>query len=622
MTGDEPNRRRVLALCGTGIAALLGGCSDALLGETPTGTPPPTDTSSPTPTGVPTDTTTATPTETPPPTGTPTDAETPSETGTPVDDPNDVTLVGVTGRGAPSNLQFNLFTSYRVAEKAAQLLYEPLAKYHYRTGEFRPYAATDWAVTDAEMTVTLRDDLVWHDGRAVTAGDLARQIRLSRRVDHAVWEYVTAVRARDERTVALSLAEETHPRILKHALLTDRIHAHPGRYERFEGGDGGSLTEFREREPLGNGPFRLAGADSRRFRLERFADHPLADRVTFTSYELRYLPVQRRVHRALLDGTVDAVTNRFTPPRVVADLPEWVREVRIPSKWGYGIVFNHGDEHFGTRAVRQAVAHLVNRERVVRQSGPRTKVPTPVPCGITVDDQARWLGAERSSYPDYGVGTARREAAADRMRSAGYERSGGRWVDGDGAPVSVDYYTPGGWSDWTTASQTVVDALNDFGFDVDLATVPYGELYGTYADGEFAVGALYWTPGASRGAFPYFTGRHQVEGDAIAGGHEFPRGGRTVPARDGSGTTTVDPRAKLDELETTNDPDEATTLVRDLAWHSAHDLPMLGITERLDQSFVATDDWSVPPAGADAYGVRWPSTWLVRTGALRADPSG
>lgn len=516
---------------------------------------------------------------------------------------------------------FNLFGGYRMVEEAATLVYEPLAKYHFERGEFVPYAATDWSVTESAMTITLRDDLRWHDGSSVTADDLALQIRIGRTVGHDNWDYITGVSVLDEHTVELTLAEPTHPKVLEHTLLTDRLHAHPDRYEQVPDADADEIREYSEDDPIGNGLFRLVESNRRGFVFERFADHPLAHRVTFTEYELRTLTGNSQIHQALLDGQVDVVNQVYAPPRVVANFSDDVREVQIPSKWGYGVLFNYEADHVDTREVRQAIAHVIDRDLVRSNAGARTRTGLDVPCGIPAADQTRWLGGERSAYPDYGAEASQTDEATDALESAGYRKSDGTWTDEHGDAISFDYLTPSGWSDWVPASRTVVEQLNDFGFDVTIESVSSGDLFRRYMESDFTIEAFYWGPAGSEGGFPSFSTRFQIELPVIDGLHNFPSGDRTVPDRSGSGTMTIDPRAKLDELKTTTDPSKAETLVRDLAWHNAHDLPILGITEQLDQSFVTTHEWEVPPEGADAYDVRWPPAWLVRTGQVRADPS-
>jgi len=105
-----------------------------------------------------------------------------------------------------------------------------------------------------------------------------------------------------------------------------------------------------------------------------------------------------------------------------------VVEVRsIPAKWGYGVVFNHDDPVFGDRAVRQAIAYVINREELVANAGPRTKFPASIPCGIAPKNIDQWLGDAKSNFNDYGVGESDTESATEVLEEAGYSKSGDTW---------------------------------------------------------------------------------------------------------------------------------------------------------------------------------------------------
>ncbi|NIQ53360.1 MAG: hypothetical protein GWM92_14620, partial [Gemmatimonadetes bacterium] len=56
--------------------------------------------------------------------------------------------------------------------------------------EFRPGLAREWAWSDdlRELELTLRDDVVWHDGEAVSAGDVVWTIRAAADPEYAYWQ--------------------------------------------------------------------------------------------------------------------------------------------------------------------------------------------------------------------------------------------------------------------------------------------------------------------------------------------------------------------------------------------------------------------------------------------------
>jgi len=531
----------------------------------------------------------------------------------------DVTLVGAENNGVPSDLHFNWHATQNVAEAAGLLTFDQFVKYNNRTGEFINYAISDWEIGSEQVTMEIRDGLVWHDGDAVTSQDLKTHFELLLMVGDPVADFTESVETDGDSTVILNLSEETNQNIIKFQLSQQRVVTKHDVFEKYLDDQEGLETFEWEEDVVGTGPFQLENKDDQQFDLTRFADHPDADNINFSQYRLLHRPGNEQGHQGLLGGELDVHYSLFTPPPVVANFPDRVEEARPPAKWGYGVVFNHDDPQFAKREVRQAIAHLIDRQAVVDNAGPRTKTAAPVPCGITPNDQERWLGDALEQFETYGVDESQQEAAAELLREAGFEGSIGEgWADENG-PLSVNYKTPSGWTDWTTATETIVDQLNAFGIDASIDQLPTGDFFNAYVESNFQMGAFYWTPGDPKSAFPYFPLRFQIRNPDIGGGHSFPQEERTVAGMDG-GEMTIDPLSEVQTLAQETDEEASKEIVRKLAWHNNQDLPMLSVVGKLEQSWLTSDDWDVPVEedDPDAYQIKWPAHWLPRTGELQA----
>jgi peptide/nickel transport system substrate-binding protein len=318
-----------------------------------------------------------------------------------------------------------------------------------------------------------------------------------------------------------------------------------------------------------------------------------------------------------MGGELDAVYSLFAPPNIANSMPDSVQEINTPSKWGYGIVFNHTHEHFGDVAVRKAIAHVINREAVAGNAGPRTKFAPDVVTGIAPKDQSAWLGDDMSKFETYGKGSSQTEKAAQILRDAGYSKSGGTWQDDSGNAVGGTFVTPAGWTDWTTATNTVVDQLNSFGFDLEINSKPMGDYFGGYVDNNFALGAFYWMPGGARSSFPFFPLRWQMKCPDIDGGHKFPTGEKTIPGMDG-GEMTINPMEEISSVATMQDNEEAVPILRRVAWHHNQTLPFLGVVSKLEQSWVSNRNFELPAQDDPDRKVKWPPHWLPRVGKMAA----
>ncbi|MDS0282719.1 ABC transporter substrate-binding protein [Haloarcula onubensis] len=504
---------------------------------------------------------------------------------------------------------------------AGNHIFERFAAYNFSTQEFELAGLSDWSFDDEQVTLTLRDGLTWDTGDDVTAGDVITQFKLMEKTEATLWDFTESVaEGDDDKTVVLTLSRPSNPEIMKHTLANGdlRIHGYQPVFEEFLDKDAAAIQQFEWTDDVhGNGPFTLDSKNDQAWTLTRNEHFYDADNVGVDTYELLSRQENTALQQGLMGGELDVVTSLFTPPKIVDSFPDHVEEVQLPANWGYGVIFNHEDEDFGDRQVRQAIAHVINRQQVADNAGPRTKNPAPKVTGIAPADQESWLGDAYDSFESYGPNATQSDAAAALLREAGYSKSGGTWRDGNGDALGGSYLTPAGWTDWTTATNTVVDQLNSFGFEFEINSVPTSDFYGAYSESNFAIGAFYWLPGGARSSFPYFPLRWQLTIPDVGGGHNFSDGEHTVPAMDGSGETTLNPLEEIQSVATMQDEAAVTETVQRVAWHNNQNLPVLGLVAKQDQSWLTSDEWDVPSSDADARGVKWPSHWLPKQGELR-----
>ncbi|WP_435345911.1 ABC transporter substrate-binding protein [Haloarchaeobius sp. HRN-SO-5] len=576
---DVLSRRKMLAAAGASGIAALAGCS--------------TDGSDP--------------------------ADTDTEPGTGDGDVHDATFVNAYN-GNPADLHFNSYADQNYGWPAGRAVFAPFLKYSFTEGEFLLGALDDLQVDGQEVTLTFREDLQWDNGDDWTTDDLEVQLELAKKTGSSLWGYLDSYEIVDEKTARLQLAGATNPQIIKFELTNFFVDTKKETHEQWLDKPAAELLQWAWEDPVASGMFSFANKDNQAFELERNDSFYKSDNVNFETYLIESYGGNNAQHQALLTGEqVDAAVSLFTPPQTADQFADNVSEVRLPAKWGYGMVFNHADEDFGKREVRQAMAHVLNRQELVDNAGPRTKFPAPIPCGIAPQDQERWLGDWYDDFETYGVDSSQTDQAAALLESAGYTKSGGTWTDADGNTLGGNYYSPAGWTDWTTLTQTVVSQLNDFGFDFSVTTKPTNDWFGQYSNSNFKVGCFYWLPGGARSAFPYFPLHYQLMGTDIGGGHgyrETAESEQTVPGRDG-GEMTLNPLEVTEQIAQQPSDDEAQQYVQRSAWYNHIDLPFLGLVGKFDQSWVTTDDWTTAPSDTANYGVKWPQNWWIHEGDLQ-----
>lgn len=524
----------------------------------------------------------------------------------------------------PTDIHFNPSNPSNYSEFGFELLFDPMAKFNLRTGEFVPYGISEWSHGDQTFEMKIREGLTWENGDPVTSEDVATQLRIAEYLGDPMWSFTESIDTPDERTVKLNLSEKTNPTIVEHNALSKNIIQKASKYKEYlkaleENEEQGlsKLQQFSDQDPIASGPFTYDNASQQQLVMNRRDDHPDSGNINFSQYILKYLGGNQQAWQAIMSMGVDSLYSIFTPPKIVKQMPDQVMESRTPSSWGYGLVPNHDDPHLGNRKVRQAIMHVLNREEIVGNAGPRTKQPMPVPTAITVGSQEKWLGDEASSYESYGVAESQTDKATKLMEEAGYSKENGTWRNSDGA-VNLPIVVPSGWSDWVVATETAVNQLSSFGFNSSVDGRSFGTVSGqVWTNGNFKLTTAGWSGNGARQFFPYFPLRHQLVKPANSIAYNYDTGEKTVPKRTGSGEMTTNPKQRISELSKSTEDQNMKSIVREQAWVANQDLPMLPIMEKQEQTWLTTDDWEMPSEDKDVFGIQYAPSWLPRQGKMQ-----
>ncbi|QCS45098.1 ABC transporter substrate-binding protein (plasmid) [Natrinema versiforme] len=419
--------------------------------------------------------------------------------------------LSVTQWDVPDDCQYNPWNTRGDAEPRRNL-FDRFMSFNIVTGEYEGYAVSDWEYDGQTIDLTVRDGLTWHDGDDVVAQDIVNQIKLDMYAGSTLGDLVsnipTDVEVVDDATARITFEGEINERIVLGYLQPTRLIAKNSEYgeyvEQFDDAENedeeiavlSDLQEWSVPEPIGSGPFAFEDADTQRTLLAKFDDHPDADNINFDYLEHRYMPSNERRWNALQNGELDGEATLFMPQNQVNQLPDDMQVAHVPRHWGMGLMFNHDDEHIGKLQVRQAIAHVVDRELVAgnADSGTGTKLGVSYPSGITGDFSNRveeeWLDGVVDQFNEYETDTGRAE---ELLQDAGYTKEGGTWVDETGSELTVPIKVPQGFSDWVTAVQTVVDQLDEFGIAAETLTRDDGTYWGQdVPESDFVIATEGW----------------------------------------------------------------------------------------------------------------------------------
>ncbi len=244
------------------------------------------------------------------------------------------------------------------------------------SGTPRPLLARSVARRGRTVTVRLRRGARWHDGRRVTAGDVQFTFERFSERRHPRFtpqlRDVESVVAVDSRTVVFRLRR---PSLGFTELPLADVPIIPRHlWERLPQG---------RRAPaglaVGSGPYRLV--EHRRGRLYRFeANRRWFETPRVAEIRVPIIRTTREALDALSDRQVDALPLTPAASETAGLGRAGVELLTGPSYTGTVLAFNTRAAPFDDAAVRRAVGHALDLDRIVAALGPRGAAPVAVPA--------------------------------------------------------------------------------------------------------------------------------------------------------------------------------------------------------------------------------------------------
>lgn len=397
---------------------------------------------------------------------------------------------------APANLDPRLATD-ATSERVNRLLYARLVELD-DAGRPRPGIASWERRSPLEYWFRLTPDRAdFSDGRPVQAADVAATYRsiLSDRLaspHRAPLALIEEIEVLDEQRLIFRLSEPDplFPAYLSIGILPAALIAAEHPFQRL---------------PMGSGPLQVVDwPTSDRLLLERRRD---GQRLILARVKDPNVRVMK-----LLRGEVDLLQNDL-PPELV-DLLRSQPEIRVVSAPGINVSylgFNLADPRTGDRRVRQAIAHAVDREAILRwlfkDQGRLAEALLP---------PEHWAGARGLSAHGYDQALARQ-----LLRAAGYDAD---------RRLQLSYKTSS--DPFRLRLATVLQAqLAEVGIDLAIQSYDWGTFFGDIKAGRFQLFGLTWVGVRLPDIFRYVFHSRSVPPDgANRGRYQEPEVDRLIEA--------------------------------------------------------------------------------------------
>jgi peptide/nickel transport system substrate-binding protein len=273
----------------------------------------------------------------------------------------------------PPNLNPAMVASNGVFFVASKVI-EPLAESSYEGKDgLSPRLATAWegSADGKSVTLKLREGVIWHDGKPFTSADVAfsalKVWKELQNLGRVVFKQLTAVDTPDEHTAILQFATATPFQLIRNALpaLTSVVPKHIY--------DGTDIAKNPANTALiGTGPYKFAEHKPGEYYLlkrnESYWDkeQPYLDEIVY-----QVLPDRAAAGNALEAGQVDLAAFSAVP---LADLDRIgkVPGLKVYANGYEGLTYqlvveiNHTRKELSDLRVRQALAHAIDRDFVVK----------------------------------------------------------------------------------------------------------------------------------------------------------------------------------------------------------------------------------------------------------------
>jgi peptide/nickel transport system substrate-binding protein len=370
---------------------------------------------------------------------------------------------------SPNNLDLRQGTDSQ-SERIGELIYDPLVRKddHFN---LQPWLATSWDRPNSLTWVFhLRSGVRFHDGKPLTAADVAWSIRsmtdgtiLTGKGD--AFKDVASVSVSDPLTVVLHMSQPNQSLLFN---LSDGLF---GVVETGTGRDEGL-------HPVGTGPFRFVSqVQDKEVVVERnsgyWAGVPKIERVRF-----EVVPDNITTALEMKKGSGDVESNVLTMDMVhsLRDQPNLRVETGPGARVDYAN-FNVNDPALRDPRIRQAVACAIDRPALIAAlwRGAAQPAETLLPSG-------HWAAAADSDLPQYSHDVARAKQLLD---------AAGLQPDKDGVRLRFTLKTS---TDETTRleAQAIQAELREAGIALTIRSAEFGTFYSDITRGAFQMYMLRW----------------------------------------------------------------------------------------------------------------------------------
>ena len=414
---------------------------------------------------------------------------------------------------------FNMFIANAIDLKYFREIHQlPLATYRAETEEYVPMLAESWELSDDKQSfnLKLKDDVEWRSGEKFTSKDVVATFLTYRLVGDSVWNYINSVEAVSDTEVKFDIKEGT-TMLYRYILRKPMVdHETYGEYSDKlaalleDGKDNTSseweslvneFTNFRPEMVNATGPYYLdpANVSQSNVELPKNDKSFLADTVNFEKV-LVYNGDVADLTPLVLNKEVDYLTHQFPSASMESFKAAGYSTIQLEGSDGIGMYINEDVKPLDKKEVRQALAHIIDRDRVAEFALPGVTRGTKYLSGLGDQMTDDWVDA--SKLVEYDVNA---DKATELLNSAGLTKKDDAWYLEDGKKFTLSLQAPSSWSDAATAANEISQQLTAFGIKTTFDGIDPNSRQANIDDGKYDLALSFFGTGKPHAAFAFET---------------------------------------------------------------------------------------------------------------------
>lgn len=492
------------------------------------------------------------------------------------------------GSTTPITIDFNPFHVDTALYGTYGQIYEPLFFFNQLSADPPTGMIGDtysYSADGKEVTIKLKAGLKWNDGQPLTADDLVFTMGYGPNKT----DTLLSVTATDETTVVMKYKTPQFTNASQLLGSTMIVPKHV--WSKVD-----NYMKETNSKPVGSGAYVVKNTSDASYTLT--ANSNYRDPVPITDVQFLGIDSNQSGQDLLSTGQIDwtgmfianpdSVTN--TGAIATLNMQQDPTTIITCSDAAKGCKGDQTDP-----AVRQALNVAIDRSQLAEKAWVNL-VGKANPAFVLLPRDQQWLSdpslAESPQAADITM-------AGQILEAAGYTKDAKGFYGKNGKEISLDLFSPDGWTDYNDAAKLIAEYAGKAGIKVNPRTVSEAEYWTPVTNGDFQMAMYGLTQSVVADPFSnydqYFYGKSTAKvGDAPVRGQNYAR----------YSNATVD--AAVEAAAATNDEAVKKAEYAKIQAQIAQDLPYIPVVLNASQSFFNTKNFTGWPSESDLYAAPLP----------------